>query len=163
MSDTTDRLKLLRGWFVAYYVVQSIIGTVVAMWMLQSLSMSSMSMVQAFQGFSPTLTVVSSIGGCIVILMLALFFFSQLLQRKNWARVTMLIIAWLTAIGSCTSLLSVGAVGLLARLVPNVDWGMLRLISIVTNLTSLAISVYMIRTLQYDREIRSEFVPAPPQ
>ena len=40
---------------------------------------------------------------------------------------------------------------------PGVDWGMIGLLSGLTNLASLAISVYTIRTLQFDQMIRQEF------
>jgi hypothetical protein len=50
--------------------------------------------------------------------------------------------------------------GWLARAMPDVDWAFLRITSVVTNLVSLIFSVYMIRMLQYDKEIRSGFLPA---
>jgi hypothetical protein len=96
MPDETRRLKLLRGWFVVYCLFQSVVGTVVAASVLESLSASTIPMMRALRGFSPRSVIVSSVGGSLVIFALALVLFS----------------------------------------------------------------VYMIRTLQYDKEIRLEFLPA---
>ena len=78
----------------------------------------------------------------------------------------MLVIAWLTGISALMSLLSTcgmfSASGWFARAMPGADLGMLGLLSGVTNLASLAFSVYTIRTLQFDPRIRQEFEPKGP-
>lgn len=75
----------------------------------------------------------------------------------------MLIIAWITGISALLSLVSTcgtfSASGWLSEMIPGVDWSMVGLLSGLTNLASLAFSVYTIRTLQFDQGIRAEFLP----
>ncbi len=161
MPTTTERLQHLRGWFVVYFVFQSIVGTWAAAVTLQSIGDSPP--VRELQDVSAGLVVVSSLVACLLIFGVALALFHQLLQRRNWARITMLVIAWLSALSAAASLLSSPALlspsGWLERILPGVNWGLLFLTSAVTNLASLVYSVYMIRTLQSNEQVRAEFLP----
>ncbi len=144
-----------------YFVFQSIVGTWAAAVTLQSTGDSPP--VRELQDVSAGLVVVSSLVACLLIFGVALALFHQLLQRRNWARITMLVIAWLSALSAAASLLSSPALlspsGWLERILPGVNWGLLFLTSAVTNLASLVYSVYMIRTLQSNEQVRAEFLP----
>jgi uncharacterized membrane protein len=163
MVDTTERLRRLRTWFAAYFVFQSIVGTWSAAIVVQSMSNSNLLPMRSLHDFSAGFVIISSLVVCLLIFGVALVLFHQLLQRKNWARVTMLAIAWLSALSAGASLLSsrvmLSSSGWLERLMPDMSWGSLFLTSNITNLASLIYSIYMIRTLQFNQQVRAEFLP----
>lgn len=162
MPNSTERFQHLRRWFVVYFILQSIVGTWTAAVTVHSISDSNLLPIRGFQDVSAGLVIVSSLVACLLIFGVALALFHQLLQRKNWARVTMLVIAWLSALSAGASLLSSPAMlspsGWLERMMPDVNWGFLFLTSAATNLASLVYSAYMIRTLQFDEQVRAEFL-----
>lgn len=145
MPNSTERLERLRRWFVAYFFLLSIVGTWTAAVTVNSISYSNLLPTGGLQDVSVGLVIVSSLVACLLIFGVALALFHQLLQRKNWARVTMLVIAWLSALSAGASLLSSPAMlspsGWLERMMPGVNWGSLFLTSAATNLVSLVYSV----------------------
>ena len=169
MPSTSDRLKRLRGWFVVYYLFQFVVGTSTAVAVIQPMTASRFFYDGQLHGITTGFVVTLSLVISLFILVIALVLFQQLLQRKNWVRIFMLVIAWLAVISAATSLLSTYAMmspaGWLARMLPEVNWALVGMMSAVTNLASLAFSVYMIRTLQFDHAVRDEFVSPqnPPQ
>jgi hypothetical protein len=74
----------------------------------------------------------------------------------------MLVIAWLTAISAGMGMLSSCALFSpsvwLLRMMPEANWGIIGWTSVTTNIASLAFSIYMIRTLQSDPQVRGEFI-----
>lgn len=159
MATTTERLQRLRSWFIAYYLFESVVGIFVAAAVVGSLRF----LIERYAPvrFLPGGIVAVSVLSTLAVLILALVLFHLLLQRRNWVRILMLVIAWLKAIGSVISLLPLLAAfstsGWWSRMMPGVDWGFVIWIGAATNLAALAYSVYMIRTLQFDPQIRAEF------
>jgi hypothetical protein len=162
MPDSTERLEQLRRWFVAYFVFQSIVGTWAAAVTMHSISDSNLLPSRELQDASAAFVIVSSLFACLFIFGVAFVLFHQLLQRKNWARVAMLVIAWLSALSAGVSLLLSPALlspsEWLERIMPSINWGFLLLTSAATNLASLVYSVYMIRMLQVNEQVRREFL-----
>ena len=161
MPTTTEQLQRLRVWFVAYYLFNLVIGTWASIVVVNAFRASSMPFIDVLQDIPDGAVIVWSlcVGGAFFVL--GMFLFHRVLQRENWARIVMLAIAWLTGVSALLSLLSTcgsfSASGWLAGVMPGVDWGMIGLLSGLTNLASLAFSVYTIRTLQIDQMIRQEF------
>ena len=162
MATTTDRLQRLRGWFVAYYIFNLIVGTWASVVVVDAFRFSSLPYVRSVEYLSGGLVIAFSLLVGLVILGVALALFHQLLRRKDWARVIMLFIAWLTALSAGIGLLSSCALfspsGWLLRMMPEANWGIIGLMSVTTNVASLAFSIYMIRTLQFDQQVRGEFI-----
>jgi hypothetical protein len=162
MTTTTGRLQRVRRWFVAYYMFNLVVGTWASVGVVEALRFSSLPSRHGLEYVSGPLVIVFSLLVGAVVFVLALVLFHQLLQRKDWARVTMLVIAWLTAISAGMSALSSFALfspsGWLLHILPEANWSMVGLTSLATNVASLAFSVFMIRTLQFDQQVRGEFI-----
>ena len=168
MPTTTEQLQRLRFWFVVYYLFNLVIGIWASVIAVDALRSSSLPYMDVLDSVPDAAIVAWSllVGG--LFFALGLFLFQQLLQRKSWARAIMLLIAWLTGISALLGLLSTcgtfSASGWLAREMPGIDWGTMGLLNGLSNLASLAFSAFTIRTLQFDQDIRQEFIqPAEPQ
>jgi len=162
MATTTARLQRLRGWFVAYFAFSLTGGIWASVEVIYALRFSSFHHLRGLEHVSGGLVIALSLLGGVVIFGVALALFHQLLRRKNWARVIMLLIAWLTALSAGMSLLSSCALlspsGWLAKMMPEANWGVIILTSVIANVASLAYAVFTIRTLQFDQQILDEFI-----
>ncbi len=100
----------------------------------------------------------------VLVLAIALLVFGQLLLRKNWARVLLLVIGWLTVLSAVFSLL--GAARLadmgpwMARWLPEMDWEKLLQFDRIQKIFELLFWGYLISVLQFDHAVRDEFFPA---
>jgi len=45
-------------------------------------------------------------------------------------------------------------------MMPDANWGIVGLTSVAANIASFVFSIYMIRTLQFDQQVRAGFVTA---
>lgn len=166
MHTTTELLQRLRGWFIVYYLFNLVVGTWASVAVVDMLKSSSMPFVDALEYVPDGAIIGWSLFVGTAVFALGLFLFHRLLQRAPWARIVMLVIAWLTGVSALISLLSTcgtfSASGWLAQAMPEADWGTIGLLSGLTNLASLAFSAYTIRTLQFDPKIREEFEPRGP-
>jgi len=91
---------------VAYYVFNLIVGTWASVVVVHALRLSSLPHVRGLEHVSGSVVVALSllVGG--IVFCVALVLVRQLSQMKNWARVIMLFIAWLTALSAGMSVLS---------------------------------------------------------
>lgn len=155
MPKVEAKLRRLLAWFVAYFVVGSVIADVVTVRMLGRLPGSVTG------GCGPVASAfgVALLSVLIEIVVLALFLwvFHALLRLRDWARVVLLVFAWLGVLSAFTSLLSLGSLGMLSRWLPEVDLRQLALVGLVTNALGLLIWSYVLATLQFDREVRAAF------
>jgi len=160
METVVSRLRQLRGWFVAWFIIQSVIGTVTAIQVIDTLR--AFAFFRSSLASSPRgLEVASSLFVEAVLLALGLWIFHGLLQLRSWARLTLLVVGWISALGAMTSLLSMGSLGLVRGLLPGVDLGGLAAVGLLTNSLNLLFWGYAILTLQFDREVRAVFVSVP--
>lgn len=165
MSSPSITLYRLRGWFVIYYVLKSVVGAAVAMIVLKPENLGRLGRVGA-QDFSGTSLLVFSLLVAAVILAVALIIFAQLLLRRNWARVLLLVLGWLTVIGAVFSLLAstqtVNMGSWMSRLVPEMDWEKLMNFDRLQKVFELLFWGYLIAVLQFDDEVKKEFfLPLP--
>jgi hypothetical protein len=163
MSAADARLRGLRTWFVVGLVVQLVVGTVVAVQVTEMLGRSAYGGYRIDAG-PRELVVVSSLLAGIGLLALALLVFHGLLQHRNWARLVMLVLAWLSVAGAVTSFLSAPLLGVtggwIARALPGVDLGWLAGASLLSNALKLVVWGYVIAVLQFDHEVRAAFPAA---
>jgi hypothetical protein len=150
-------LYRLRGWFVAWFVVQSILGTVVAVRVVDTLRVSRV--LGPYMAASPRgLDLVSSLVVEAGLLGLGLWVFHGLLRWRPWARLALLVVAWISVAGAVSSLLSMPGLGVASAWMPGVDLGGLAVIGLLTNSLNLVFWGYAIRTLQFDAEVKAGFV-----
>jgi hypothetical protein len=164
MSSPSIKLYRLRGIFIAYFVLKSIAGTVVAWITLRP----AYGVHFGRRVFSPGWLAAYSLMIAAVILLVAWLVFAQLLQRRNWARVLLLVFGWLAVIGAVFSLLvstHAGELGSwLSRLAPEtagMDWDRLLLYDRIQKAFELLFWGYLISVLQFDHAVRDEFFPGP--
>jgi hypothetical protein len=104
----------------------------------------------------------------VLVLILAWLVFGQLLQRRNWARLLLLVLGWLAVLSAVFSLLTASQLtemsGWLARLVPGIDldWERLLRFDRIQKVFELLFWGYLIAVLQFDRAVRAEFQPSAP-
>ena len=162
MSSPSIKLYRLRGWFVIYYVLKSVVGAVVAFSILRPLAIGHYGL----RGWSPGSLTAFSLIAAAVILAVALLIFGQLLLRKNWARVLLLVLGWLTVIGAVFSLLASSQIAnmgpWISHLLPEMDWQKLMNFDRVQKVFELLFWGYLIAVLQFDDEVKKEFFPQPP-
>ena len=155
-ESVAARLRQLRGWFLVWFVVESIVGTAAAVGIVDGLRTSGFHG-PALRASPAGLVVASSLLAEAAILALALWIFHGLLQWKHWARTVLLVVGWLTALGAVTSLLGASNLVLMRHLLPGVDLDALARVSLVTNSLKLLFWGYAILLLQFDREVRAAF------
>lgn len=162
MSKPSIKLYRLRGWFVIYYLLKSVVGAVVVFSILRPLAIGHYGL----RGWSPGSLAAFSLLVAAVILAVAMLIFGQLLLRKNWARVLLLVIAWLTVVSAVFGLLASTQISTMgswiAQWLPNMDWEKLMQYDRVQKVFELLFWGYLISVLQFDAEVKKEFFPPPP-
>jgi hypothetical protein len=157
------KLSILRWVFVAYIIAKTVVDMVAGSFIGHDLS----KIIYTFGTFSLAnnpfaYIVLVLIIDLVILLGIGLLFFRALLDRKNWARILFLVIAWLTVIDVLSGLLFVPQVtAMLNRISPGTDWERLLLFDRITDLLALAYAVFVIWLLQFDRSVKQLFLPEP--
>ena len=160
MSSPSVKLHRLRGIFVAYYVLKSLAGAMVAWSVFRTLAEERL---RGLRGWTPGGLAAFSLMVTVLILVLAWLVFSQLLLRRNWARVLLLVLGWLAILSAVFTLLTstqLSEMGAwLSRLVPglDLDWEKLMQYDRVQKVFELLFWGYLISVLQFDPQVRKEF------
>jgi len=165
MISASIKLYRLRGWFVVYFVLKSVAGAVVAAIILKPIQHSQLGRL-GWRNFSPASLLFLSLVVTAVILAIALFIFGQLLQRRNWARVLLLVIGWLTVLSAVYSLLAFtqykDAGSWIAGWLPEWDWQKLVNFDRVQKIFELLFWGYLIVVLQFDEAVKKYFLTGAP-
>jgi len=165
MSSPASKLYRLRGWFVIYFVLKSVVGAVVAAIILKPIQHSQLGRF-GWRNFSPASLLFFSLVVTAVILAIALFIFSRLLERMNWARLLLLAIAWLAVLSAVFSLLAsaqfTAAGSWIAGRLQEWDWQKLVNFDRFQKVFELLFWGYLIAVLQFDEEVKKDFFPRPP-
>ncbi len=164
MSGTSVKLYRLRGIFIAYFVMKTLAGTVVAWSLLRPLAGEHVGSME----WSVNSLTFFSLMVAAAILVVAMLVFGQLLLRRSWARTLLLIIGWLTAISAVFSLLASSQITNLSAWIAHwapgmdLDWEKLLQFDRVQKVFELLFWGYLISVLQFDHAVRDEFFPRPP-
>lgn len=163
MSSPSIKLQRLRGIFVVYYLLKSVVGAGVAFSILRPLAIGHCGV----RGWSPGSLTAFSLLVAAVILAVALLIFGQLLQRKKWAWLLLLIIAWLTVLSAVFSLLASSQIAdmgsWISHLLPEMDWQKLMNFDRVQKVFEMLFWGYLVAVLQFDDQVRKEFLQPGPQ
>ncbi|HUU06570.1 MAG TPA: hypothetical protein VMZ49_11915 [Patescibacteria group bacterium] len=165
MSSLSIKLYRLRGIFVVYFVLKSVAGAIVAALVLKPFPGGQLGRF-GWRGFPTGSLMLFSLLVAAAVLVIAWLIFGQLLLRKNWARVLLLVIAWLTVLSAVFSLLASTQIGTISSWVshwlPDLDWQKLMNFDRVQKVFELLFWGYLISVLQFDTVVRNEFFPHPP-
>jgi hypothetical protein len=164
MSSPSVKLYRLRGVFVIYFALKSIVGAVVAAIILKPAHFAGLGR-SGWRGFSGGSLMLFSLMAAALILVIALLIFGQLLLRRNWARVLLLVIAWLAVVSAVFSLLAsvqLSDMGSwISQWLPDMDWEKLMQFDRMQKVFELLFWGYLISVLQFDAEVKKEFMPQP--
>ena len=173
MSSPSIKLYRLRGIFVVYFMLKTIAGLVISWSLIQLAAPDHTDHIingevnVNFNRFEPGTLIAFSLIIAAVILVIALLIFGQLLQRKNWARVLLLVIGWLTVISAVFSLLmttpSSRFAAYISQWLPDMDWEKLMQFDRIQKIFELLFWGYLISVLQFDHAMRDEFFPRVPE
>jgi hypothetical protein len=160
MDAVKTRLRRLRIWFVAWFVIQAAAGTAVAAFVLDGLRDLPWPRF-AGAGTSAEVAVGAGILVSALLLLLALLVFDALIDCCAWARFVLLVVGWLTVGSAFVNLLLLPSSSALLESLTGISGGYgltLTGVSVVTKAGDLVFWVWVIHTLQFDRAVRDAFL-----
>ena len=158
-EDATYLSNLLAE-YIPWFVVQSVLGTAVAVRVIDGLRRHPL-VGFSLRDVTADFTIVAGLAGSVLLLALAIPVFSALLDLRRWARLLLLIVGWITVLGAVSSLLAMSGSAALARPLMDVrpsDWRTIQLTCLVTKTIDLAFWSWVIYTLQANALIRDAFL-----
>ncbi len=158
-------LRRIRGWFIVWFVVESAAGLAIAVYVVEGLRHHSM-IGWSMAGATPEVTLISGIAVLAVLLGLAWTAFQALLRFRPWARIVILVVAWLTTADAALSLLTMPASAALLGLglgIAAEQWSLIQTATILTKSVDLLFCSWVIYTLQFTPAVRGAFEDASPR
>ena len=156
-------LRRIRNWFLVWFVAEAVMGTAAAAYVLDGMGRHSL-LRYATGGVSAAGTILAGIVASLILLLLAWAVLDALLDLRPWARMVMLVIAWITVASAALNLLTLpGSMALVEPVVEITggDWAALVAASAVTKLGDLAFWSWAIYVLQVNPAVRKAFIRAP--
>jgi hypothetical protein len=156
MNPVVFKLRQLRALFVVYFIAK----------MGAELSFgadfgSAAELGLGRWGIGPGELMAISLGSAALLFALGWWVFHHLLLLRHWARMVLLIVAWLAVLDALSSFLVTtdmpGLGNWLGRLAPGVAWGKLFLLDRITDVLGLFYWGFAIYVLQLDAEVKREF------
>lgn len=165
MDAVHATLRRLRGWFVAWFVLQSAIGTVIAAYVVEGMQQHAL-LRYLVRGVDPVFTVAAGILGSLFVFLVALLVLSSLLELRTWARLVLLIVGWISVFSAAMNLLTApGTIELLRPAVGAAGGGLAALGAayVFTKLLDLVFWSWAIYTLQFNRVVWDAFIHPGPE
>lgn len=164
--DSVDRaLVRVRGGIIAAFVVQSVVGTAIAIDVIEVMKRTG-TYGHALASHDPAVTIAWTVAALLAVLLLLLWLFDQLRRRQAWARTVLLVLGWISAVSAAVGVASSPLSGVvIERFVPHAARGALAsvaVVSLLTNAIALASWGYLIWTLQFREDVRAAFLPCVP-
>ena len=153
--------KLYNLWlfFILYYIVKVIIDLTVG-W-ISSVDLWTNNPVRGIVRISrdPVTFYVLFFVGSAILFAIGLWLFYMLLRKKNWARIVLLVIGWLTIVDAISGFLFQSYVtGILSVVDQQADWDRLLLSDHLTDLLGLIYFGYLVYLLQFEKEVKQMFL-----
>lgn len=161
MSQIDSKLSQLRGLFIIFFAAQLIVDIVLG-WDYARVGLgiwrgSGLGRLNLSRG--ALLALVLIVSG--LLFALGLWLFRNLRQRKNWARLALLVIGWLAVADALLSFLftsrGLGFMPWLRSLEPGLYWHRVILIDRVKDFLGLVFWGYLIYVLQIHPEVKRAF------
>jgi len=156
--NANQKLQNLQYGFTVFYLLNLFVGLAVTS-LLLSEGIPGVS--YHFSGWLPGVSLGYGLTAGLVMLVPAWLVYSWLRQGRPWARILLLIIAWVEGAGGLFSLVFlplIFKIPVMMRLVPSAFNEMVLAAGIVTNLLKVAFAVWFIWTVQIDPEVRRYFL-----
>jgi hypothetical protein len=139
---------------LAKTIVEIVLGSTIC---LDSLEAGGMSWLIRFFGshFAIPILAIFSNG---VMLLLGLVLFHFLLEKRNWARIILLIVGWVNVVDAVSGLLFHDVASrFLSYFRVGIDWDRILYLDRVTDILGLFFWGYLILLLQFSENVRREF------
>jgi hypothetical protein len=160
MDAVQTTLRLIRDWFLVWFVAEAAVGTAAAAYVLDGMGRHSL-LRYATGGVGAPGTILAGIVVSLVLLLLAWAVLEALLDLQPWARMVMLVIGWITVASAAINLLTLPASVALVEPVAELmggDWSVMIAASALTKLADLAFWSWVIYTLQVNPSVRKAFL-----
>ena len=161
MEAVVRRLRLLRGWFLALYVVQSFLAIVISIEVIGSLRRAGGVAGAELARVSDADVLGWTLCALVGLLALVLWLFREVLRLRPWARLVLLVVAWVSAVSAAISVVAAPSAGTVApwvaRYADGLDVASLAPLSVLANALSLVLWGYVIWTLQFREDVRAAF------
>jgi len=161
MSQIDAKLSQLRGYFIICFVAQLIVDFILGWDLIRNErgGVRGYGLGRLNLSSGTLLILALIIAG--ILLALGLWLFRQLLLKKNWARIVLLVVGWVTVADALSSFLITSGVGgfmsWLDSLEPGLHWPRVVLIDRTKDFIGLIFWGYLIYILQFKPEVKREF------
>ncbi len=143
------QLSRLRVVFIIYFLVKISIDIAAG----GSISSGLMSYL------TPATYYIFAVIGNVILFLFGLWLFYFLLDKKQWARIILLIIGWLAVIDFFSGFLtSITGLELLNRIDPSTNWNVIVQIDRITDFIGFIFWGYAIFILQFNTEVKKLFM-----
>jgi len=159
-----NKLSQLRVLFVLYMLAKIIVDVVLGSGIcLDSLEAGGMSWLIRFFGSHLAIPILAILGNG-VLLLLGLVLFHFLLEKRNWARIFLLIVGWINVIDAVSGLMfHTEAARFLSYFKIGIDWDRILYLDRVTDILGLIYWGYLIIVLQFNDKVRKDFFATLPE
>ena len=148
-----EKLYRLRSFFIIYFIVKIIIDIVFS----RDISFATRNYIE----ISPLIISVIIIFINVALLIIGLFLFYFLLEKRNLARIVLIIIGWLAVLDFVSSIFLSSQLDDLFNYVEVItNWDKLIMIDRITDFIGAIFWVYAIYILQFDSNTRRIYCPA---
>lgn len=149
------KLSNLRLFFIIYFLVKTVVELVFGYNIYQD-SLENIQIPGVIK--SPATFVILTLLSNTVLFLLGLLVFHFLLQKKNWARILLLVVGIITVLDAISGLLfSSSLYGLACSLFSPSEWGQLVFLDRVTDLIGMVFWGYAVYLLLADRNVKECF------
>jgi len=146
-----EKLYRLRSFFIIYFIVKIIIDIVFS----RDITLSVGNHID----ISPMTFYVIVIFINIILFLIGLLLFYFLLEKRNWARIVLLIVGWLAILDFVSSIFLSSRLGdLFVNLEGITNWDKLIVIDRVTDFISVIFWGYAIYILQFNSDMKKIFL-----
>ena len=162
MNSTSITLSRLRVLFVAYFLLRTIVGIALT-WPLLGMIVP-VNDVGRGRHLDVPLGPYVAFGLLVEIALFALglWVFTELLHRRCWARLLLLVVGWLSAFGALSGLLTAPSIGSLSGwltdFLPGIEWNRVMEVGVIQNILGLLFWGYLIYVLM-QQTVKTEFPP----
>ena len=147
-----EKLYRLRLVFIIYFITKVIVDVVFG----SSISIPIRSNIE----ISPMVFYVIAIFINLILFLIGLMLFYFLMNKKNWARIVLIIVGWLAVADVFASLILSLNINQISKYFGSyADWNKLLLLDRVTDILGLFFWGYAIYILQFNSDVRKIFQP----
>ena len=145
------KLHHLRLYFIIYFITKIIIDVTLGNYITNDTT--------SYLHITPTTFYIFTIIINLILFLFGLLFFYFLIEKRNWARIVLLVIGWLAVLDFISGLFLSAKIGeLLTHIDRLADWNSLILIDRITDFISLIYWGYAIYILQFNNKVKNIFL-----